>query len=507
MMSDVLIIGAGPAGLACAATLLAGGLTVELVDAAHRPGGQYWRHPAPGSAPRDGRHPAYDDLHHDLGTYRALSARLEEATRAGRAVTRFGHDVWSLTRHGDAWVAASHDRGTGTERRSRGRVAVIATGAHDTALPFPGWDLPGVFTAGALQALLKGAGVVAGRRVLVAGTGPFLLPVATALARYGAHVVGVHDAADPRDWVTHAPAVVQNAGKVWEGVGYAARLARHRIPVHARSMVVAAHGSGRLQSVTVADVEDGSPVAGTQRTIAVDALGVGWGFSPIVDLAVTAGCRTVPSSSGPVVEVDEEQRSSVPGIYVAGETTGIGGALLALREGELAAHRIVQDLGRREVSTEARLLRLRVDRTRHRAFAAAMALAHPVPAGWADALTPTTVVCRCEEVPYAAVRRAVVEQGARDVRQVKQLTRAGMGWCQGRVCEPACRDLVRSLTDRPPAAPGRRPPEQHPRADLPTPRLVALPVPLGALADSDLADGDLADDDLADDDLPDNSGM
>ena len=407
----------------------------------------------------------------------------------GRAVTRFGHDVWSLTRDGDGWVAASHDRGAGTERRSRGRVAVIATGAHDVALPFPGWDLPGVFTAGALQALLKGNGVVAGRRVLIAGTGPFLLPVATGLARYGAQVVGIHEAGDPRDWAAHAPAVAQNAGKVWEGLTYAAGLARHRVPVHPRSMVVAARGAGRVQSVTVAGVsETGEPVAGSERDIEVDALGVGWGFSPVIDLAVTVGCRTSMSWSGPVVEVDDDQRASVPRLFVAGETTGVGGATLALREGELAAHRILADLGRPPVSTEARLLRLRVDRSRHKAFAAAMADAHPIPAGWASTLVSETVVCRCEEVPYAAVRRAVVEEGAGDVRQVKQLTRAGMGWCQGRVCEPACRDLVRSLGARSVAEQPGQVRSKGGRGDAPTERLVALPIPLGALADGEVVE-------------------
>ena len=503
MTADVLIIGAGPAGLACAATVLAGGCTVELVDAGHGPGGQYWRHPAPGSLPESasvgrgpwrlpraiagGRHPAYEDLHHDLSTYRALLARLEEGVAAGRAVTRFGHDVWSVTRDGGGWVAASHDRGTGTERRSRGRAALIATGAHDVTLPFPGWDLPGVFTVGALQALLKGHGVVAGRRVLVAGTGPFLLPVATGLARYGADVVGLHEAGDPRDWAAHAPAVAQNVDKVWEGMTYAASLARHRIPVRARSMVVAAHGDGRVESVTVAAVGDtGSPVPGSERSVNVDAVGIGWGFSPIVDLAVTAGCRTAASPTGPVVEVDDDQASAAPGLFVAGETTGIGGALLALREGELAAHAMLDRLGRRAVSNEARLLRLRVDRSRLRAFATAMLEAHPLPAGWAATLDPDTVVCRCEEVPYAAVRRAVLEDGAQDVRQVKQLTRAGMGWCQGRVCEPACRDLVRALRPERPASGTHA--AAAPPAPPPTERLVALPIPLGALADSDLVD-------------------
>ncbi|HQK31610.1 MAG TPA: FAD-dependent oxidoreductase, partial [Phycicoccus sp.] len=181
--ADLIVVGGGPAGMAAAATALAGGLRVALVDAGASLGGQYWRHPAPGSVA------AGDHLHHDLGTYRALVAQLE-SHRPDRLDLRLSHHVWTMTATPEGFAVHVLDRsgpvGSETALTLHATRLVLATGAFDRQLPFPGWDLPGVFTAGGLQALLKGNGVAAGSRVVVAGTGPFLLPVATAMADAGA---------------------------------------------------------------------------------------------------------------------------------------------------------------------------------------------------------------------------------------------------------------------------------------------------------------------------------
>ncbi|MEU9650099.1 NAD(P)/FAD-dependent oxidoreductase [Streptomyces sp. NPDC048110] len=466
--ADLVVVGAGPAGMAATATALAGGLRVVLVDSGAALGGQYWRHPpehARAAVPTD-------DLHHGLRAYRALCRALTAYRAAGRLDLRLEHHVWSAVREGDGFAVHVVDR-RAAPRETAGVVRaprlLVATGAYDRQLPFPGWDLPGVLTAGGLQALLKGGGVAAGSRVALGGTGPFLLPVAAGLAARGVEVVAVCEAAHPRAWLRRPGPLLRNPAKWAEGAGYAAVLARHRVPVRPRTAIVAAEGGERVTSVRIASLTpDGSPRPGTERRFEVDAVGVGWGFTPQLDLLVPLGCALTDSADGNAVAVvDAGQRTTVPGLYTAGETCGVGGAALAVNEGRLAAQSVLTDSGAPHVGANRRLAAVRSAVDRQRAFARAMALAHPIPPAWSSWLTDETVVCRCEEVTVAAVRSAR-SAGAQDHRQVKQLTRAGMGWCQGRMCQPA----VHCLTARE-------------RAYEPAERLVATPVTLGALADLD----------------------
>lgn len=468
--ADLVVVGAGPAGMAAAAGALAGGLRVVLVDAGTTVGGQFWRHPpehARAAIPTG-------DLHHGLREYRALCETLTAHAAAGRLDLRPAHHVWSAVRRDDGFTVHAVDRRRAPEETAvvlRAPRLLVATGAYDRQLPFPRWDLPGVLTIGGLQALLKGGGVAAGRRVALGGTGPFLLPVAAGLAARGVEVVVVCEAARPSAWLRHPGPLLRNPAKWAEGAGYAAALARHRVPVRPRTAIVGAEGEDRVTSVRIASLApDGSPRPGTERRIDVDAVGVGWGFAPQLDLLVPLGCALTDSADGnAVVAVDDGQRTTVPGLYAAGEVCGIGGAPLAVDEGRLAAESVLADSGTTAAGPgRKRLAAVRARIARQRAFARAMALAHPVPAAWPVWLSDDTVVCRCEEVTAGTVRGACADGGAHDHRQVKQLTRAGMGWCQGRMCGPA----VHCLTARQ-------------RAYTPAERLVAAPVTLGALADLD----------------------
>jgi NADPH-dependent 2,4-dienoyl-CoA reductase/sulfur reductase-like enzyme len=329
-------------------------------------------------------------------------------------------------------------------------------------------------TVGAAQSLLKGSGVVVGPRVVIAGTGPFLLPVAAALTARGADVVGVCEANHPLGWLGRLPALLSSPGRIGEAVGYLATLARHRVRARNRTMVVAAHGADRLEAVTIARLDRrGRRTQHKTRRVATDVLAVGYGFSSQSELAQAAGCRMrVTAEQTLAVVVDEQQASSNPRVFAAGEITGIGGAALAVAEGTIAGASAARLAGAADSASVTTTVQRR--RRRLRRFATAMHSVYPVPLAWLDNLDADTVVCRCEEVDLAEIDRAI-ELGARDARTVKLLSRAGMGWCQGRECGYAVACILGRRTDRPP--------DLTSGAERP----VATPIPLGLVA-QDLAE-------------------
>ncbi|GGV11371.1 NAD(P)/FAD-dependent oxidoreductase [Streptomyces spectabilis] len=463
---DLAVIGAGPAGLAGAVAAADLGLSVALLDSAPQPGGQYYRHPEPAlGATRP------EALHHDWSAFADLRRRLD----AGSVVHLTRHHVWTVVRDDDGedlWaVHAVTEADEGEERpvRVRARTVLLATGTYERHLPFPGWTLPGVVAAGGAQAMLKSGLVLPGSRVVVAGSGPLLLAVAASLAAAGARVPAVVEASGYLAYARSPRALLANPHKLLEGAAHGAALLRHRVRPLVRSAVTRVHGTDRVEAVTVSRLDrDWRPLPGTGRRIACDALAVGHGLVPQLELATGLGCATRRTPDGThTLVLNALQGTSVPGVHAAGEAGGVGGAQLAYTEGEMAGIAIAARLlGRPALLGGPRVRDLRRRRRRLRAFADVMAYAHAPGEGWTRWLDDATDVCRCEEVTAGSVREAVGDYGARDARTVKLLTRAGMGWCQGRVCGTAVACLAAG-TGQPPS-PERRP--------------LSVPVPLGVLA-------------------------
>jgi thioredoxin reductase len=452
--ADVAVVGAGPAGMAAALAAADLGCQVTLIDSAAAMGGQIYRQrlmtgdEAAGvpSASGSGQIPR-----RLCRAARHKRIRYLPATTVWHAET---HAASGKSQHGQflLWLAGTTGRATpgpGQPGVLRARAVVVATGAAELVLPFPGWDLPGVTTAGAAQALLKGHGVTAGRRVLVAGSGPLLLPVAAGLADAGARVVAVLEAAPAGAAARRAAALALYPGKLREAAGYLAVLARHRVPVRTGHAVIACHGTDRVCSATVARLDGGwRPVPGTVRDVAVDAVHVGFGFSPALELTRLLGCADVPHPARPTAFAwhDADYATSVPGVFAAGETTGVGGAVAAELEGYLAGASAARHLGQVSgAAWEARTRRVRARLGPARRFAALLGELYPFMPGWLGWPAPGTIVCRCEDVPWHAISDAVTA-GARDVRAVKGLTRCGMGYCQGRVCGPVVQYALASAT-------------------------------------------------------------
>ncbi|WP_311258366.1 FAD-dependent oxidoreductase [Microbacterium sp. WCS2018Hpa-9] len=418
----VMVIGAGPAGLAAAASASAAGAQVVLIDEGERFGGQFWRH-----------HPDLTDprLQHQRRRFADLSTSLEGVRVVSSA------SVWRVEPGSPLRAHVLVGPADGAQRLAEtfeADAVVVATGAHDRVLPVPGWTLPGVTSAGAAQAIAKRDGLAPGVRTVVAGAGPFLLPVGQSVTMLGGEVAEVVEAASAgrilRGWGRRPWELTAAAGKAGELGSYLLSLARHRIPYRFGSAVTRIHGEGGVEAVTVQRIDaEWRPIAGTERTVECDSVALGHGFTPRLEVAIQLGCEI---GSDRFVRTDSQQGTSVARVYVAGEITGIGGADAALSEGEIAG------LAAAGVpASDARYRSPFAARRGMRAFAARLDV-HRIGVGWTAWLEDDTIVCRCETVAKATLD----EYATASSRAMRLATRAGLGACQGRTCGRSVEDVL-----------------------------------------------------------------
>jgi D-hydroxyproline dehydrogenase subunit alpha len=466
--SDVVVVGGGPAGLAAAAQAAAAGLAVTLVDERVTLGGQIHKQPGLGFEVLEPRRLGRDYLN---------GRRLIEAVQRSGARVLLRTAVVSID--GDELMLCEDEARVRSLRAGR---IVLAPGAYDRPVAFPGWTLPGVLTAGGAQTMIKTQRVLPGERIVFCGSGPVALAFPAQLHHYGANVVLVCEAGPapgPRALAALLGAARGNTDLLADAARYRLGLLRARAPMRHRRIVVAAEGDGRVEAVVHAAVDRSwRVIAGTQERIAADTLCVGYGFVPSVELLRLAGATFADDDDrgGPVALVDEWMRTSAPGVLAAGDGTGVEGSFVAVDEGRLAGLGAALDLG--AVSPEAAArdaapIRRRLER--RRAFRRALEHMHALGPGIYELSDPQTVVCRCEEVARAALDEAI--EGSADLGVVRGLTRAGMGLCQGRNCQ---RQVAALIAARHRVVLGD--------IALATARLPARPLPLAALADDSIED-------------------
>lgn len=428
--ADVGIVGAGPGGMAAANRLAAAGLRVVVLDEGARCGGQIYRQPPKGvesasGGTSDGLVP--EPPSHDHGH------ELIQAFEAGEPILVSGATVWDA-KPGLLWFEQA-----GQSRLLRCDHIVLAPGAYDRNIPFPGWTLPGVVTAGALQVMVRGFGVVPGKKALVVGSGPLLLPTVTSLLGAGVEVVAALEASSRWRALRAAPAVAFHAARRREAAWYMKQLWRARVKLQWGWTVFACEGDGRVQRAIIGKVDSqGRPQKGSERTIECDVVGAGFGLVPSIEIGLRLGAasRLLPVRGGHCLVVDEHQRTGVAKVYAVGETCGIGGADVASAEGDLAAAAILNDL--RSIAIDAKLVaRARSERRAADAMLSAFA---PLP-GLQALARPDTIVCRCEDITRLGAQQAAELHGD-SLRAIKVGCRAGMGPCQARICGPSLQAMA-----------------------------------------------------------------
>ena len=421
----VVIVGAGPAGTRCAETLVAAGIRPIVLDENRRDGGQIYRRQPEGFR-RD-----YATLY---GSEADKAKALHDSFDRLRGQIDYRPDtlVWSLT------PGQLHCVSQGRHTSVAYDALILCTGATDRLMPIEGWQLAGAYSLGGAQIALKAQAVSIGQRVTFMGSGPLLYLVASQYLKAGATVAAVLDTSPLRKRIAALPKLLARPGVLFTGMKLLAKLYLARVPVHlgVEPQRLLGDASTGVSGVRVRTAQ------GDSLQIDCDAVALGYHLRPETQLADLAGCRMrfhQPSQQW-VLDTDEEGRTSVEGVYAAGDGTRIRGADAAEHAGRLAAMALLQDL-RQPVSSEA-LAQQRRALAVMEAFSRGLYQAFPWPAAQAGALPDEAIVCRCEMITAGELRDAVRAKGACEVNRAKAFSRVGMGRCQGRYCAHAGAEVI-----------------------------------------------------------------
>ena len=401
---EIVVVGGGPAGLGAACAAAESGRRVALVDDTPWLGGQIWRG--------------------QKGRPRQAQEWIARFQRCGAALLP-RTSVIAVPRAG--LLLAERD---GEPCEISFANLILATGARELFLPFPGWTLPGIMGPGGMQSLVKNGWPVHGKRVVVAGSGPLLLAVADGLRQHGAIVPGIAEQAPWRNVLHFGFGLFAHPSKLCQAAQIKSRLIG--VPYRCGVWPVRADGDSQIRHVTLTNGQ-------STWTEECDLLACAFGLVPNVELPLAAGCQL---NEG-FVRVDEWQAASVKGIYCAGEPTGVGGADCALVEGQIAGYAAGGQPARAQALFGRRA-------TWHK-FRAALASAFALRPELKTLAAEDTLLCRCEDISLGRVRRH------HNWRDAKLQTRCGMGPCQGRVCGAAAKILLGWGMEsvRPPVLPAR----------------------------------------------------
>jgi len=427
MKKPVVIIGAGPAGIRAAQTLVAHGVHPVLLDEAARGGGQIYR-----------RQPA--NFKRSAVTLYGFEARKAKALHQTLDTLREQLDYRPDTLVWNAEADALDTLHEGRAARIEFSRVIVATGATDRILPVQGWTLPGVYSLGAAQIALKFQGCAIGERVVFAGSGPLLYLVAYQYAKAGAKVVAVLDSSPFSAQVRALPGLLSQPTTLAKGIYYRSWLSAHGIPVHQGATLQRIDGEQRVRSLNWSDAKG-------EHQLACDAVAFAHGLRSETQLADLLGCEFAwnPLNRAWLPQRDSAGRSSIAEVYLAGDGAGIMGADAAEMAGERAALAVLEDAG--HPIAPQRCVQLAQSLTRITTFRKGLEQAFIFPEHWAGQTADGVMICRCEEVRAGDIRQ-VVREGHWEINRVKAHCRAGMGRCQGRMCGAATAEIIACESQR-----------------------------------------------------------
>jgi NADPH-dependent 2,4-dienoyl-CoA reductase/sulfur reductase-like enzyme len=429
---ETLIIGLGPAGMAAAIELARQGVQVAVVDENPEPGGQIYRQPPSEFVIEDKRF---------LGVrYRVGQDIIAQFNRLSDKMTIFSETAaWGFF-EGNTMALAHKDY---LERVDADKL-ILCEGAMERSIPFPGWTLPGIMTAGGLQKMIKYQRLLPGKRFVLSGAGPLQLSVAASLVKEGAEVVALCEATRAKDSLRLVFEIIRQKRLFKEAVSYLFPILKKSVPIFRPYAVISASGDNRVREVTIARLDGNRmPIAGTERIFEADTVGLGYGFLPVARLARLCGCVHVydPVLKSWKPKTDMFMQTSVANIYTAGDSSGVDGADLAEVEGRIAGIHAAAELGKMaRDERDRRLKSLFHERKRIKRYSQVLNRVFSPHSGLFSLMAYDTIVCRCERITAKEVV-AGIQKGTRNINEIKK-TRVCMGPCQGRTCESIVTELM-----------------------------------------------------------------
>lgn len=421
----VIIIGAGPSGVRCAEALVAAGLRPTVVDENRRDGGQIYRR-----QPDNFTRP-YAKLY---GTEAGSAQALHESFDALRGKIEYLPETLAWNIFDGKLHIARQELASALPYDA----LVICSGATDRLMPVKGWQLAGTYSLGASQIALKAQACAIGRQIVFMGTGPLLYLVASQYIKAGAKVAAVLDTSPLTGRVAALPKLLARPSVLLKGMALVAGIQRAGVPVLTgiTPMEITGSPENGVQGVLIRDTH------GKERSFECDAVAMGYHLRPETQLADLARCafRFDQETRQWLPEVDEDGRTSVPGVYLAGDGMRVLGADAAEIGGRLAAMAVLKDLRLKVADKE--LQRLRAEQASMERFRQGLARAFPWPVQQAAQLPDEAIVCRCEAVTAGELRRVVCDMGAQEANRAKAFSRVGMGRCQGRYCAHAGAEVI-----------------------------------------------------------------
>lgn len=424
---QLAVIGAGPGGLKAANSAAELGVRTILIDSYPQPGGQYFMQPAGSFSATQ------------LTKTEAEGQNLIQELKVKAVTTLVNTLVWGIFKEGSdtQWLVGLY--GKEKPYYIRADHLILASGAYDSPVAFPGWTLPGVITCGAALILLKSQRMAPGTRVLVSGTGPLLLSVGAHLISAGVEDVTICEANHflPKG-LKYATTMLGQRKRLAEGIRYYWQILRTKTPYKIGWSVQAAIGSNKVEQAIISRLSpEGNPIEGSQIDLDVDLVVIGYSLTPNTGLVRMLGCEMkYQAEKGGWIPVRKETlETSREGVFCIGDGAAIGGAENAQLEGQIAAWQIAHRCGKiSAITLHKKVTGIKPYLRKQQQFGRLYANLFTPPATISSLARDDTLLCRCEEVTLVDVKKAVA-MGARTMGEVKMLTRTGMGNCQGRMCE------------------------------------------------------------------------